>query len=281
MHEQYPASFDLSPLAAQASGGDARPADSDETTDAAPRAGPALVLTEARNDDDVRAAQRLRYRVFVDEMGAKLDVSTDGIEADHIDPFCAHILVRQGRDGPVVGTYRLLPGDRAHKAGGFIAEELFDLGPLSEFRRESLELGRACVDPALRGGVILMMLWSGIARYAMARGSRYLFGCASIDRRDGGGNAARVHARAARDHLAPPAFRVTPRIQVPAPVASSMGEGRMSAVLKGYLRMGAWVCSEPAWDRRFDTADLFVLLPMARFVPRYALRFLNSRPRTE
>jgi len=267
MPEQYPASRGLSPLALPAAPAGGRGAVS------------AFVVTQARSEEDVRDAQRLRYRVFVEEMGARLEVAEEGVDADRFDPFCTHILVRHGVDGPVVGTYRLLSGEGARGAGSFIADELFDLAPLAELRHRSVELGRACVDPAMRGGVVLMLLWSAIARYSMAQGYEYLFGCASIDRSDGGGNAARVSARLTRQHLAPPELRVAPCTRLPAPVALPRGEGRISGALKGYLRMGAWVCGEPAWDRRFDTADLLVLLPMTRFVPRYAKHFLGRTTR--
>lgn len=207
-------------------------------------------------------------------MGARLPLCRAGVEADRFDAYCTHILVRRGTCGPVVGTYRLLSSAGARSAGGFICEELFDLAPLAGVRDDAVELGRACVDSQLRGGVVLMLLWSGIARYLLANRKRYLLGCASLDRRDGGAAAANACARLAVAHSAPAQFAVTPRVKVPPPGLPGMTQSILSPVLKGYLRAGAWICGEPAWDRSFDTADLLVLLDVARFAPRYARRFL-------
>ncbi len=234
-----------------------------------------FAVSIASCDDDVREAQRLRHRVFVEEMGARLAGSTDGVEADRFDPFCAHVLVRHGADGPVVGTYRLLPGDRAREAGGFIAESLFDLESLAPIRDDLVELGRACIEPRLRGGVVLMLMWSEIVRFASARRFGYLFGCASLDRSDGGANAARA-CRALRGHRSRDPWRVTPRVALPHVPVTGDEAPRLSPVLRGYLRAGASILGEPAWDRDFDTADLLVMLPIAGFSPRYAKRFVGT-----
>lgn len=257
MGEQYPASRHVSSRDAPGAPGTAE-----------------YFACEARSQGDVLDAQRLRHRVFVRELGARLAVAGDA-EADRFDPFCTHVVVRRRRDGAVVGTYRLLSGNAARRAGGFIAEELFDLHPLRHLRHGTVELGRACVDPEARGGVVLMLLWSAIARYAATHDVQHFIGCASLARNDDGTAAARVCRHALARHLAPPAFRVTPRIAVPRAADEDKREQPASGVLKGYLRMGAWVCGEPAWDRRFDTADLFVLLPVRRFVRRYARHFLE------
>jgi putative hemolysin len=228
-----------------------------------------LTVSIARTDADVREAQRLRHSVFVEELGAKVDGRAAGLEFDRYDAHCEHVLVRAEPDGSVVGTYRLLGSASARRCGGFIAEELFDLAALGTIRHDLLELGRACVDPRYRGGTAVMMLWSCIVRYAMESGHRYLFGCASFDLGAGLAQVMRACERVLRTHRAPARFAVMPRVPLPGVDRNSRAEcAAAPAVLQGYLRAGAW-------DRRFNSADLLVLLPIARFTPRYARRFLD------
>eukprot|EP01137_Pigoraptor_chileana_P027938 Opistho-2@11232 len=70
------------------------------------RAAPArLDVAWARSEDEVREAQALRYRIFVDEMGARLALPAHapaGHDIDRFDPFCEHLLVRSvEEDGPM------------------------------------------------------------------------------------------------------------------------------------------------------------------------------------
>jgi putative hemolysin len=238
-----------------------------------------LTVAMARSDADVRAAQRLRHRVFIEELGVNLDGGAAGLEFDRYDEHCEHMLVRVGRDGPVVGTYRLLGAAAARRCGGFMAEELFDLASLRPVRHELLELGRACVDPGFRGGTVVMLLWNGIVRYAIEGGYRYLFGSASLDLGAGRAEVLQVCERVLRMHRAPSQFAVLPRVPLAGADGNGGAEGAAApAVLEGYLRAGAWACGEPSWDRRFNSADLLVLLPVTRFTPRYARRFLHRAP---
>ena len=108
----------------------------------------------ARSDDEVRQAQRLRYRVFAEEMGARLAVpkgSPAGHDIDLCDPFCEHLLVRapspDRRSNPVIGTYRVLTPANAQRVGGLYADREFDLPRLRRLRAKMVELGRSCVQP--------------------------------------------------------------------------------------------------------------------------------------
>jgi putative hemolysin len=233
---------------------------------------PHLRVSLARSREEVRAAQCLRHRVFIQELGARIGARRSNVERDRFDPFCEHLIVRDGATGEVIGTYRLLTPERAARLGTFIAASEFDLTPLEPLRGGLAELGRACIHPDYRSGGAIMLLWSGIAELIRAQGVRHLFGCASIGMEDGGANALAVCAAVAARHLAPIQYRVTPRL----PVARSSGgcaRVRIPALLKGYLRLGAWVCGEPAWDPEFNTADLLVLLSLERLDARYARHF--------
>jgi putative hemolysin len=141
---------------------------------------PALTVTLARTRDDVRAAQRLRWQVFVEELGAQVDSPDPGLDVDRFDPYCEHLLVRRGATGDVVGTYRMLPPERVARAGGFYAETEFHLTRLLALHRRMVEVGRACVRADHRTGAVISLLWSGLLRYLVERGHEFVVGCASI-----------------------------------------------------------------------------------------------------
>ncbi|WP_223190700.1 GNAT family N-acetyltransferase, partial [Nonomuraea terrae] len=215
---------------------------------------------------DVQAAQRLRYAVFADEMGARLDSPVSGLDADRFDAYCDHLVVREGRE--VVGTYRLLPPGRAER---LYADAEFDLSALAPLRKDLVEAGRTCVHPDHRGGTVVALMWAGIARYMAAGGHRWLAGCCSVPLDDGGTLAAAV---AGRVPLGPEEYRVTPRTPWRSRRAVPPGRFAPPALLRGYLRLGSWVCGAPAHDPDFGTADFFVLLSMDRVNPRYLRYFL-------
>lgn len=238
---------------------------------------PILSVRLARTAADVDGALRLRYRVFAGELGARLGSRTPGRDEDCFDAWCEHLVVRDERSGEVVGTYRILAAERAKRLGTFYAETEFDLTRLGRVRDGLCEIGRACVDPAHRGGPALLMLWKGIATFMRERGSTHLIGCASVPLHDGGANAARVWRSLAPAHLAPIDYRVFARepllpreAPMPDPGDDDPETPVVPPLLRGYLRMGAWIGGEPARDGTFRSADLFMLLPLARMEARYA-----------
>ncbi|MET9747456.1 GNAT family N-acetyltransferase [Streptomyces ardesiacus] len=236
----------------------------------------------ARDEEDVRAAQRLRHDVFAGEMGALLASPRSGHDVDPFDAYCDHLLVREETTGQVVGTYRLLPPERAAVAGRLYAENEFDLAPLDAIRPGLVEVGRSCVHPDHRDGAVIGLIWAGIARYMTDRGHAWLAGCCSLPLADGGMLAAGTWERVRTKHLAPEEYRVRPLLPwVPRPASPAVpprARTELPALLRGYLRLGAWVCGEPAHDADFGVADLYVLLPMDRVDPRYLRHFLSLVP---
>ena len=229
----------------------------------------------AVDDNEIREAQRLRHKVFAEEMGARLSSALPGHDVDLYDPFCDHLLVRELAGGEVVGTYRILPPDAARRVGSYYSEQEFDLTRLNFLRPRMAELGRSCVHPAHRSGGVIARLWIGLADYMTRYGYEYIVGCASIGMADGGHIAASVHRQIIERHLAPVEWRATPRYRLP---VESLDDGRTAALpplIKGYTRLGAMVCGEPAWDPDFNTADLLMLLPMAQLNRSYARRFIR------
>jgi putative hemolysin len=253
------------------------------TLDAAPEdTGVRYTVALARDAADVQAAQRLRHDVFALEMGANLRSNPEpGLEADAFDAFCDHLLVRDCGTGQVVGTYRLLPPERARVAGRLYAESEFDLGPLAGLRDGLVEVGRSCVHPDHRDGAVIALIWAGIARYMIDGGHAWLGGCCSVPLADGGSLAAGTWERVQERHLAPEEYRVRPllpwRYEGPQEAAKLPANG-LPPLLRGYLRLGAWVCSAPALDADFGVVDLYVLLSMDRVDPRYLRHFLSLVP---
>ncbi|MFC4001750.1 GNAT family N-acetyltransferase [Prauserella oleivorans] len=223
----------------------------------------------ADTPEQIRAAQRLRTTVFRDELGAELPGELD---ADPFDEVCDHLIVTHEPTGEVVGTYRLLPPGRSRR---LYSSTEFDLANLDPLRHTLLETGRSCVHPGHRGGAVITLMWSALARYALLSGHRYLGGCASVPLADGGLAAASTWHVASTKHASPAEYRVLPH----RPWIPSRSRGLrpryadLPPLVRGYLRLGAWVCGPPAHDEDFAVADFFLLLPMAQLDERY-LRYL-------
>lgn len=242
---------------------------------------------------DLREAQRLRHAIFVGEMGARLAPpagTPDGVDADHFDRFCDHLLIRArepGSDDPgqLVGTYRVLGPDAARRAGGCYTENEFDLAPLASLRGGAVELGRACVHADWRSGGVILSLWSELGNYMVERGLHTMFGCASIGMADGGELARRIW-RQLRDssYLVRPEYRIRPLTPL-APGADDDGAApdkagmlrAMPPLIKGYLRCGARVLGPPSFDQGFNTADLPIMMRLADLPERYSKQFLARR----
>lgn len=240
---------------------------------------PRYSLLMARDGDEVLAAQRLRYRVFAGELGARLRTDTPGVDVDALDEHCDHLVVREDRTGEIVGCYRMLPPERVTAAGMLYSETEFDLRALAPLRPALVETGRSCVHPDHRTGAVVSLVWAGIARYLLLSGHRWLAGCASVPLTDGGSLAAGVWETVRHKHLAPREYRVrplrpfVPRVEVLGPLPRTV----LPPLLRGYLRLGAWVCGPPAVDPDFGVADLFVLLGLDRVDQRYLSHFLGER----
>jgi putative hemolysin len=240
------------------------------------RGRPSLHVGLAHSETEILEAQRLRYRVFAEELGAKLPTRTPGVDHDLYDPYCEHLIVRDEKNGRIVGTYRILPPQAAVRVGGYYSENEFDLTRLQLLRESMVEIGRSCIDPDYRTGATIALLWSGLARYMAEGGFRYLIGCASIGMADGGHIAANLYRRLG-EHMAPPEYRVFPRHPLPVERLYNGQPAELPPLIKGYLRAGAYVGGEPAWDPDFNTADLLIMLPMTRIDQRYARHFLDRK----
>jgi len=234
-----------------------------------------LRVALAQCESEVLAAQKLRYRVFADELGARLESRTPGVDRDIFDPYCEHLIVRDEEAGRIVGTYRILSPEAARRVGGYYSETEFDLTRLAHLRPRVVEIGRSCIDPDYRTGATIALLWQGLARYMQEMRYDYLVGCASVSMADGGHAAASLYRRLVAEHESPPEYRVFPRCPLPLEALRSDLEVATPPLLKGYLRAGAWICGAPAWDPDFNVADLPILMQMNRVEGRYARHFVE------
>ncbi|MGH3312605.1 MAG: GNAT family N-acetyltransferase [Streptomyces sp.] len=230
----------------------------------------------AGSKEEIRAAQRLRHQVFAEERGARLRSPLPGHDVDGFDDIADHLVVTAQATGEIVGTYRLMPPGRSER---LYSEGEFDLRGLPvQVRSAMVEAGRACVHPDHRSGAVINAMWGGLARYLLLSGHRYLAGCASVPLTDGGQSAADAWLLGTTKHAAPPELRVhphdpwLPRQQLTA----RQSYAALPPLLRGYLRVGAWMCGAPAHDTDFGDADFFVLLDMERMNDRYRRYFLGE-----
>lgn len=228
----------------------------------------------ASDEVDLLAAERLRYRVFVEELGGDgpLVDHRGRFERDAFDPVNDHLILVDGTRDPrtldhVVAVYRLLPGDRAARFGRFYCDDEYDLGPLRRSGRRLLELGRSCVAPDHRGGPAMFMLWNGLADYVLEHRIEVLFGVASFHGTDVEalkGPLSWLHYNA----LAPEALRVRAlegQYQRMDLVARDALDRRaamvaMPALIKAYLRLGGFVGDGAFIDHAFNTTDVCLLM---------------------
>ena len=228
----------------------------------------ALRVEWAQSLADVRAAQRLRYRLLVEEGGAQRASAALQHALDAFEPWCEHLLVRRAGDGEVVGACRVLMPEQAQISGGSPADTGFDLSPLWALRPRLMELGSACVHPAHRHGGVTLALWQALMALMAARGLDALIGCARLPVRDGGHGAASLwHRLRSSSHLAPAPLRVQPRLPLPIEHLDATRDVEPPPLVKSYLRLGALVLGPPAWDAESQCAELPMMLRLPKRPP--------------
>jgi len=227
----------------------------------------------ARDKGDIRAAQRLRYDVFVREMGAAASDDGAGLERDAYDPYFDHLLLLdKAKDGQVVGAYRLMRGDMAAAGIGFYGAQEYDLGKLAG--RRALELGRSCVAKEYRGGVGMHLLWEGLGAYVSRHDIEILFGVASFHGADVaplGQALSYLHHR----FLAPEDMRPRSKAYVPMDIFdedaidAKAALRQIPSLIKAYLRFGGFVGDGAFVDHAFNTVDVCLIMDTGRMVQKY------------
>ena len=238
----------------------------------------------------IESAQRLRYDVFNDEPGFTLTGQDAGLDVDRFDEHCDHLLVREDNSGELVGCYRMLSPTGAVAAEGLYTATEFDIRALDCLRPSLVEMGRAVVRKDHRNGAVVLLMWAGILAYLDRCGYDYVAGCVSVPvAGDGGPPGAQI--RGVRDfvlrrHAAPPEYRVHPHRpviidgrtldEIPAPARPMI-----PPLMRGYLRLGARICGEPAYDADFGVGDFPALLDKRHADTRYLRRLRSISAATE
>lgn len=248
--------------------------------------GPAFSVRIAESEADLRAAQALRYQVFVRELGARGDLVDHeaGLERDRFDPFFDHMILTDEDAGRVAGVYRLLRDDMAARAGQFYSEDEYDLGVLRRSGRRLLELGRSCLHPDYRGGTAMFHLWQGLAAYVERHEIEILFGVASFHGTDPAALAQPL-SMLHHNHLAPPELRVCAqkrhfqRMDLVAPDALDRRRAMLEtpALIKAYLRLGGFVGEGAFIDHGFNTTDVCLVLDTTKMNERQRRIYTGAR----
>lgn len=255
----------------------------------------ALEVRLAETEEEIEQAQRLRYRVFYEEMSAipSPEMRTERRDFDRFDAVCDHLLVVDRAvhddDGQpaVVGTYRLMRDEYAARAGGFYSAGEYDLTPMLRglpAGTRHLELGRSCIlkDYRTKPGT-MQLLWRGVMAYVARFNIDLMFGCASLAGTDPDALATSL-SYLYHFHLLPPELRVRARPELFIEMNRMPKEAidpkealrALPPLVKGYARAGAHIGDGAVIDRQFGTTDVFIYLPVAKIDTRYRSRFGKS-----
>jgi len=226
---------------------------------------------------EIVLAQKLRYQVFAQEMGAQLHSLENGLDIDAVDEYCDHLLVHDLQTGNVVACTRLLSDVQARRLGYFYSEGEFHLDGVLALPGRFLEIGRTCVDPAHRGSVVLSTLWSGLAEYVGLHQFDYLMGCASIPPGPSGFAVDAVYNQIQPHQCGPQHLNVRPKIEVPLHRRCIRDECGVPPLLQAYLRLGCRVLGDPFWDADFNVMDVFILLELDQIQARYEKRYIAGK----
>ena len=244
-----------------------------------------LIVRLADSEREVQAAQRLRYRIFYDEMRAKASPEMERLERDFdsLDALCDHLLVIDSSRESVVGTYRLITRKMAIAHGGFYTASEYDISCLETWPGEVLELGRSCVDAEYRTGGTMQLLWRGLAAYVFTHGIEVMFGCASLP----GVDVERLKRPLAflhHFHRAPLdrrpkalAHRYVDMDRIPADaIDPKEALSELPPLLKGYLRVGGGIGDGAVIDWQFNTTDVCIVVKTEFVTDKYIKHYRRS-----
>lgn len=263
------------------------------TTPFSPITSNSLRVRIADTSQDILAAQRLRYNVFYDELGAQpasnATTNANDLDADDFDAICDHLLVEDldstSQHYEVVGTYRLLRGTEMPKIGRFYTESEFDISPLKQHPLEQLlELGRSCVKAEYRSKAVMQLLWRGIGEYVTYYNISLMFGCASF-----AGANHKEHAECLsylhHFHRAPadicpkslPKHYIDMNLMDKDKIDVKRAFMNLPVLIKGYLRLGGAIGDGAMEDNPFNTTDVSVVVRTDNVGQKYVSRYAPDK----
>lgn len=246
-----------------------------------------LEVRLVKTRSELRAAQRLRYDVFYKEMSARRTITSraSGLDIDLFDNYCDHLIVVDtavtktgfaSTKSKIVGTYRLLRQEQAAQCHGFYSQSEYDVDRLIGLHPDKrfLELGRSCVLEDYRTKRTVELLWHGIWTYVLHHKIDVMFGCASLEGTDPA--LLREQLSALCDvRPTPQDWQVrahdTHYVEMSGTCCLSKRKALASLppLIKGYLRIGAYVGDGAVIDHSFGTTDVLIILPVENINPRY------------
>ena len=251
------------------------------------------IIRLASSANELDAAQALRYRVFYDEKGAhpSPEVAATMRDFDRYDTACDHLIVvdqQRPHDKQVVGTYRIMRREHARVAGGFYSAAEYDISKLTNYSGTVMELGRSCVDAAYRDRATMNLLWRGLAGYLTTHNVDLMFGCASLPGTDPEQLAVQL-SYLYHFHLAPDAIRTRAlpdrytnmNLRPKESIDPKRTLASLPPLLKGYLRVGAFVGDGAVIDHQFNTTDVCIIVKTDLIAGRYTRHYDLGEHRPE
>lgn len=227
----------------------------------------------ASTDKDIERVQKFRFRIFSEEYTPKFPKDHLGLDIDAYDRLCQHLMLVDNASEEIVGSYRVIPPSAAQQIGSMYCESLFDLSPLKHIQPHTVEIDRSCIDKNYRNGSTILLMWKMIFQFVQQHRFEYIMGCSSMSIDDGGHAAFVLHERLKKLNHYSSEFFI--KALNPVVLGEFVPTGKVSIppILKGYLNLGAKVCSEPAFDALFNTADYLTLLKVSEMKTNYMQRF--------
>jgi L-ornithine Nalpha-acyltransferase len=248
-----------------------------------------LEVFVANREEDIRAAQELRYKVFFEEMGAPPTEAALKTKRDEdvFDAVCDHLLVVDHLDEysyKVVGNYRMIRRDAMRKIGRFYTDGEYDITPIHNYQGEILEVGRSCVDIEYRNRAAMQLLWRGIGAYVSKFNIDILFGCASFHGMDPQEHAMALsylyHYHLAPEELRPVALKnryVEMNLMPKEAVDAKRAFASLPALIKGYIRLNGYVGLGAVIDPEYNTTDVSIVVKIDHVSDKYAHRYVTER----
>ena len=228
----------------------------------------------AESDEEIRAAQKLRYEVLYKESGGRITKEMLNVEReeDEWDEIAYHVVVLDRKnDQQVVGTIRLVSNATLSDKQPFYTEHAFNLDGLLNHYEKSVELSRACVSPEGRGGAILMLLWKFTMQFIEQNDFDVLFGCASFS-----GTDYEKHTEIL-SYLFDKHLATTELMPIPKETVNSVAikdfttkpgtgkdRGKVPTMLRGYLKVGARISEHAVIDPVFNTTFVVIYVDVKK-----------------
>ncbi|MBY0291839.1 MAG: GNAT family N-acetyltransferase [Alphaproteobacteria bacterium] len=241
-----------------------------------------LEVRLAQSEEEIKAAQYLRYEVFYEECGAQPDETMAHLKCDvaRIDDFCDVLLVIDHAHNKIVGTYRFMLREAAQHYGGYYTATEFEISQLIAYPGQIMELGRSCVHKNYRTKPTMQLLWRGIGAYIRLNQVALCFGCASFIGTDIS-KYRQALSYLYHHHLAPPELRAH---VIPAhfqdmnlipleKVDQKEAFRQLPPLIKGYLRLGGFVGDGVFIDNTFNSIDVCIVVKRETVTERYSQRY--------